>query len=1129
MIIGANMIKERCNNTYNNNNTYNENNKVLSLDNMRDMSIDEIVKLYRDGYRLDGTKNNVSTESTDIISTNMAPSNISPSNIISMSFGSQCSGDPTVATNLMGPLLGMYSVVQKGMVWAQKFNANYLCLDTVGFNMLKHNNVDFFIEIRKDYGGLPQGIPLQDDTGLVYRTSAISYMDLPTPSYDWRYFSISTLLPANGDYWICLVPTDFYDSPTYRTLAYDRFRLQETNDVPANPSSHYNGGVWTNSSTLAFVVYKLPTYTAPSNAQVFNSCWGSSLGASCGIPPERPAVTTGTQFTIKADLANNGATGKIRAVFKANGTIISDQNNPSLATFPGGGLWSPAVNYTMPGTDVTLVVDGYGWDGTSWILTNTMSAIISRSTPACSGISIDASNVIANVGDMITLTAYGITPTTQAYAVTFTDRSNTVLGTCTSSNGTCSIAWNTTGKTAGTYYVKASVAGQCTSTELAIGLSLPIQQWTLDVYVRDVNTLIGIYGASVTINAYGPPTGTQTLSTDTNGRAQFIITQGTIDVIISKTGYNTRTIVDSLYNNRTATYYLTPTTPNPGSLRFITVPSSAEVFFGTVSKGITNATTGILQIDNLSAGQVINYTVKKTGYNDSSGSTTVQSGAILDVPVSLAPVTPTTGSACIKSNPPGASIKIGTVLQVGKTTTMSGSGCTSYSTIYDLAPVLTNYELSLTGFQNKTGQFIPIAGTTIDVDVGSLTPSPTMGNLIMTSTPSGAMIYMDNSNVPTGYVTPASITSILQGSHPYKLVLVGYKDATGTFNITAGQTTTVPNVTLIRRVGTLKFFSTPVGATILIGGISKGVTTSAGLSVSNLPIGPTGFVAKLTNYEDYIGNTTVIEDATTNVSITLTPLTTGKGSLHIETTPPGAEVFIDGIDKNIVTPTTISNIDEGGHVYELIKSGYYSIYEGFTILPGQTTTIIRNLQLVAGKGSLYVETTPPGAEVFIDGVDKNVVTPTTIPDLNEGTHPYELQKSGYDSVFGVFSILEGQTTSITKTLQQSTTGKGSLHIETTPPGAEVFIDGVDKNVVTPTDMPNLDVGNYAYELRKSGYKNVSGAFAITSGQTTTIAKTLESTTAGGGGGDSGMLLGLVGVVAIGAMMMSSGSVPTKKL
>ncbi len=65
-----------------------------------------------------------------------------------------------------------------------------------------------------------------------------------------------------------------------------------------------------------------------------------------------------------------------------------------------------------------------------------------------------------------------------------------------------------------------------------------------------------------------------------------------------------------------------------------------------------------------------------------------------------------------------------------------------------------------------------------------------LGNLDISSTPSGANIYIDNI-LQTGVTTPAIITGLLPGSHTYKLTKSGYADTIDTFTIISGMTTTI--------------------------------------------------------------------------------------------------------------------------------------------------------------------------------------------------------------------------------------------------------------------------------------------------------------------------------------------------
>lgn len=132
---------KKLDNDISNNNKLNDisnnlnNNKILYLEDMKNMSIDEIIKLYQDGYSIEDLKNNV----------NML------SDIISMNYDSQCSGGPDIALNNTGSLQGTSGVVQKGMVWAQKFSVNYRCLEMVEFSVKKKQQCRFLYRDKKRF------------------------------------------------------------------------------------------------------------------------------------------------------------------------------------------------------------------------------------------------------------------------------------------------------------------------------------------------------------------------------------------------------------------------------------------------------------------------------------------------------------------------------------------------------------------------------------------------------------------------------------------------------------------------------------------------------------------------------------------------------------------------------------------------------------------------------------------------------------------------------------------------------------------------------------------------------------------------------------------------------------------
>jgi hypothetical protein len=67
-------------------------------------------------------------------------------------------------------------------------------------------------------------------------------------------------------------------------------------------------------------------------------------------------------------------------------------------------------------------------------------------------------------------------------------------------------------------------------------------------------------------------------------------------------------------------------------------------------------------------------------------------------------------------------------------------------------------------------------------------------------------------------------------------------------------------------------------------------------------------------------------------------------------------------------------------------------------------------------GSINFISTPPGAEIFVDGIDQGVKTPNTVANVSAGDHAYALKLAGYNDVTGMVGVVSGQTASVTPTL-----------------------------------------------------------------------------------------------------------------
>lgn len=517
---------------------------------------------------------------------------------------------------------------------------------------------------------------------------------------------------------------------------------------------------------------------------IYNACWSTGGGACT-----QPAVTAGKTVDIRADIANSGPAGEVLCGFKIDGVNKYAENNLNLVTFsdPTHVIWTVWYRgFVMPSSNVTLEIVAMYLDGSgNWVQTDSQKFTISTSIPGCSTLSLSPPAPVVNqVGDKVTLTA-SATPENVPFTVTFKDKdTGAVYGTCkTSGTGTvgsgtgntCTFAWDSTGKTVGQNYNVIATTNSCISTASVIQIMPAIEQANLTVKVLDNETGLAVLGATVLATPVG--SASQTRITDSNGYALFRLNFGTINLAVSKNGYNTTNDVWSLFADKSVTEYLVPVpvVPTTGSLMFVSVPVGAKIFIDSKDTGqVTTAT-----IDKLTAG-AHKYTLKYNGYNDSNGDVTVQAGGLVTVPVTMTVQSPSTGAVLVNSNPMGAEIFIDS-MDTGQTTS-------GMATVSGIPPGQHTLLLKMSGFQDKSMTFSVTAGQTTNLLL-ELIPLVTIGELDIDSEPSGARIYINDKD--TGYATPSNISNLKEGDYTYKVILSGYKDVAGGFTITPKEITKV--------------------------------------------------------------------------------------------------------------------------------------------------------------------------------------------------------------------------------------------------------------------------------------------------------------------------------------------------
>jgi hypothetical protein len=421
---------------------------------------------------------------------------------------------------------------------------------------------------------------------------------------------------------------------------------------------------------------------------------------------------------------------------------------------------------------------------------------------------------------------------------------------------------------------------------------------------------------------------------------------------------------------------------------------------------------------------------------------------------------PTTGEISVSSVPTGAKIYLdGT-----------DTGLITPNTKTGVSPGSHTVRCNLTGYTDNSQSVTVTAGVTIPVSL-TLTPvsqpSPTTGEISVSSVPTGAKIYLDGTD--TGLITPNTKTGVSPGSHTIRCSLADYTDNSQTVTVTAGVTIpvtlTLTPVSQPPTTGAISVSSVPTGAKIYLDGTDTGLitpNTKTGVSPGSHTIR-----CSLADYTDNSQTVTVTAGVTIPVSLTLTPVSQPSpttGEISVSSVPTSATVFLDGVNTGHVTSTTLTGITPGLHTLLIKLSGYVDASQPVTVTVGQTTqatlTLIPTMPVPTGPtGQVYFSTTPQGATIFIDGAPANSVTPT-IMAVSVGTHQAVFKLAGYNDLQAGFVAQMSSMTSVSRRLSP---GSGVI-IPITPgtTGTPVFTVVPTTTVTHITTVPTTAPGSSWY-------------------------------------------------------------------
>ncbi len=189
------------------------------------------------------------------------------------------------------------------------------------------------------------------------------------------------------------------------------------------------------------------------------------------------------------------------------------------------------------------------------------------------------------------------------------------------------------------------------------------------------------------------------------------------------------------------------------------------------------------------------------------------------------------------------------------------------------------------------------------------------------------------------------------------------------------------------------------------------------------------------------------------------PAPARPGTLVVQSSPPGVEVYIDGLARGR-TPAQVSLV-AGAHILELRGRGIPRVIP-LTIEAGAKLSQYLELTEAPASGSLEIRSDPPGARVLVDGVAYGV-TPLALADVAPGEHAIVLD-GGHGPVHQAVTVQAGATASIVVPIIAPPSGPVSGWLAVSAPfEMNIFEDGRLLGT-TASERIMVSAGRHVFEI-----------------------------------------------------------------
>jgi len=385
-------------------------------------------------------------------------------------------------------------------------------------------------------------------------------------------------------------------------------------------------------------------------------------------------------------------------------------------------------------------------------------------------------------------------------------------------------------------------------------------------------------------------------------------------------------------------------------------PSGADVYIDNQYKGSSPVTV------NLNPGT---YTLKlqKSGYETYNEQFNLST--TLTKNINLTPIV-NNHDLSLSSNPSGASVYINNQYKgtTPKTLTLEEGNYT--------------VKLSKSGYEDYNENI------NLDRNISrniSLNPIQQNYNLSVSSNPSGASIYLNNSYYGQ---TPMTI-SLIEGNYNLQLQMNNYDSYSETINLNRNVSRNI-TLTPIQQNYNLSISSNPSNASVYINNSYYGKTP---MNIT-LMEGNYNLEIEKSGYDNYTETINLNRDVSRN--ITLTPEVQNY-NLNLKSNPSGASVSLNNTYYG-VTPINL-NLQEGNYNLVLSLNGY----EDYSTTINLNKNITKTFTLNEITAEININVDPSGVKLYVDGKSYGTIYSSGKSlEVNVGYHEITLIKESYRTI-----------------------------------------------------------------------------------------------------------------------------------